>query len=101
MKKENLEIKPKKKLNTKGKKNYFETIFVTVSIFLFFVLVISIYFLKDALYVAKDEAASEFVEEYQDQKISESIDPFVASQGPTSTLDMEKPLDNGVDPAMG
>lgn len=101
MKKENLEIKPKKKLNTKGKKNYFEIIFVTVSIFLFFVLVISIYFLKDALYVAKDEAASEFVEEYQDQKISESIDPFVASQGSTSTLDMEKPLDNGVDPAMG
>ena len=65
----------------KKQKNYFEIIFVSVSIVLFLFLVFSIYFLKNALYTAKDEAAKEFIADYRDNKISESLDPFVLEKG--------------------
>jgi len=100
MKKEEANLKPKKASKSKKQKNYFEIIFVSVSIFLFLLLVFSLSFLKNSLYVAKDEVAKEFISDYKENKISESVDPFVFDRGELKT-DIGQPVDNGDDPSLG
>ena len=100
MKKEISGAKVLKTSKVKKQKNYFEIIFVSVSIVLFLFLVFSIYFLKNALYTAKDEAAKEFTADYKDNKISESLDPFVLGKGEPAS-DLSQPIDDGQDPSLG
>ena len=87
---------------TKKKKNYFEVIFVSVSILMFVLLIFSIYFLRNSLYIARDQVALEFLSDYEKGLIVDGNDPFVAISGSVG-LDKEylKPVDNNSDPSIG
>ncbi len=83
---------------TKKKNNRFEIIFISVSIFLFLLLIFSIALLKNSLYSAKDNVALEMIEEYEKEMVTESIDPFV---GVKNINNLNSPLDNNDDPSLG
>lgn len=100
------EIKNKKvglnkdKRSTK-KKDYFAIIFISISVFMFLLLVFSIYWLKNSLYRAKDQVASEFIDNYNKNLLSESIDPFVSEKGLSNDNKLSLPIDNNQDPSLG
>lgn len=85
----------------KVKKDNFEIIFISVSIFMFLLLIFSIQWLKGSLYEAKDEIALEFIDDYNKNLITESSDPLVGEKNANLDYELEVPRDNGQDPAMG
>jgi protein-disulfide isomerase len=91
----------KNKNNKKKKKDYFEIIFISVSIFMFLLLIFSIQWIKESLYTAKDQVASEFVQEYKDGLVLEVNDPLVGVKGSALESNLESPIDNKQDPSMG
>lgn len=101
MTKKFIKEKIEKKKKIKKQKKHTELVFVLVSIFLFFLLIFLIYFFKNALFIAKDEVAREFVNEYQENVIFETLDPFVLTKGEVENGALEQPIDNGQDPSFG
>lgn len=100
IKKKTLNAKIKKVTTVKEKKNYFEIGFISISIFLFIVLILLIYFFKSSLFLAKDQVSQEFVSNYHSNIIKDGVDPFVATKG-LSSEGIITPRDNNQDPAMG
>jgi protein-disulfide isomerase len=85
----------------KAKKDNFEIIFISISIFMFLLLIFSIQWLKGSLYQAKDEVAVEFLNDYDDNLIIESGDPLVGAKNSLNSEDLETPIDTGLDPSLG
>ncbi len=97
-----MEDKKQKKVQNKTKrKDYFGIIFASVSVIMFFILIFSIYFLKNSLYEAKDQASLEFVNNYEKNLVSESEDPFVGIKGSSFDQNISSPQDTGLDPSLG
>ena len=90
-------IKNNKKTKNKDR---FDIIFVSASFLLFILFVISVVWLKNSLYTAKDQAVSNFIKDYQEGLMSETADPFVSNRTVNSTLKL-RPVDDDSDPSLG
>lgn len=93
--------KAKNNKNTRKNKNYFEIIFVSVSILMFLLLIFSIQWLKESLFIAKDQTSAEFIRDYKERSVSQSIDPLVGVKNSFLQGGLETPIDNKKDPALG
>ncbi len=93
--------KTQKNKSNKKNKNYFEVIFISVSIAMFLLLIFSIQWLKESLYMAKDEAAIEFIQEYNAGLVLESPDPLIGVRDSSLGDGSGAPIDNKQDPALG
>lgn len=94
--------KAKNSKNIKKKKNYFEIIFISVSILMFLLLIFSIQWLKESLYTAKDQVTLEFINDYNSGLISEDVnDPLVGVKNSVLEEELKSPIDNNNDPFIG
>jgi protein-disulfide isomerase len=91
----------KKSVKKNNKKNYFEIIFVIVSVLMFLVLVFMIGWMKDPLYEAKDQAAIEFIKDYEEREGLKTLDPLTSFSEQTKIDSLAGPIDDGSDPALG
>lgn len=86
-----------------GKKNNdkkFNIILISVSIVLFLALILLLAWLKVSLYSAKDEVATEVVNNYNNSSTVETGDPLVSEKNLVNK-DLSEPIDTGVDPSLG
>lgn len=98
-KQEGKKIKPKKN-PSKPKKDYFGVIFASVSSLMFLVLIFSLFYFKNSLFLAKDMVEINLLQSEVVEKISSTDDPFIDSKG-AITVTQDGPVDNNNDPFLG
>lgn len=96
-----MEIIKKNKKTKKTKRDNFGIIFVAISIFMFLLLIFCVQWLRSSLFEAKDQAASEFVQDYKENLVNEGVDPFVGIKNSAQEGEILKPIDDGSDPFLG
>ncbi|MCK9439041.1 MAG: thioredoxin domain-containing protein [Patescibacteria group bacterium] len=92
------EVVESKKEIIKNKKDYFGVIFVSVSVLMFLVLVFSLAWFKNSLFLAKDMIEIEKIE--NGSKISQASDPFLNMQNQNNE-DLGSPITSNLDPFLG
>lgn len=68
----------KDKKTKKQKKDYFEIVFILISISMFLLLIVSISWLKNSLFQAKDQVAVEFLDDHKEIPINITGDSLVS-----------------------
>jgi len=89
----------KNKKTRKQKKDYFEIIFILISILLFLLLLVSIYWFRSSLFSAKDQVALEFLDNQEKNSINSLEDPFVSIKN--HKLEEFAPIIQSTDPVLG
>lgn len=89
----------KKKIVAKNKKDYFSVIFISVSITMFLILIFSLVWFKNSLFLAKDMVEIKMIKDNTTEKISPAADPFLNVKNQETEL--IKPIDNRFDPILG
>lgn len=89
----------KNKTIKKQKKDYFEIIFILVSILMFILLLVSIYWFRNSLFNAKDQVALEFLNNQEKNSMSSLEDPFVSTK--SYKLEESGPTIQSTDPILG
>jgi protein-disulfide isomerase len=93
--------KTKKVLSDKDKKELqFNIIFISISLALFFLLILLLSLFKSSLYLAKDEVADEVVTDYLSSSTLDTSDPLITGSK-LNIKDLDEPLDTKVDPTLG
>jgi protein-disulfide isomerase len=88
----------KNKEGIKKQKDYFGLIFVSVSILMFLVLIFSLAWFKNSLFLAKDMVEIEKIKNIS--KISEADDPFLNMQNQKNE-NLTNPIISNLDPVLG
>lgn len=87
-----------KKEVVENKSDYFGFIFVSVSVLMFLILVFSLAWFKNSLFLAKDIVEIEKIE--NSSKISQTNDPFLNIQNENNE-DLVSPINSSLDPILG
>lgn len=87
-----------KKEVVENKSDYFGFIFVSVSVLMFLILVFSLAWFKNSLFLAKDIVEIEKIED--SSKISQANDPFLNIQNENNE-DLVSPINSSLDPILG
>lgn len=84
----------------KNKKSYFSSIFIVFSFLMFFILIFSLAYFKNTLFMVKDEISLETIRQSEANKIFTSEDIFVDIKKSDKSKQFQ-PLDNNLDPFLG
>ncbi len=89
-----------KKEPVKSKKDYFAVVFVSVSILMFLILIFSLAWFKNSLFLAKDMIEIEKIVNEKNPKIIKAEDPLLNIKN-KNNQDLSEPISSSLDPVLG